>query len=103
MERSIRATLDGTESVVEESVQNVKSNVDYWLANPTECVHLVAESGNRIAGVVLVKDFWNLCSLFVEVSQQRDGIGRALTLAAMQECKGRSPKAEPFLNFVFEA
>jgi len=98
MEESIRTTLQGTEVVVAETIENVNSNVDYWLANPTECVHLVAESGNRIVGVVLVKDFWNLCSLFVEITQQRAGIGRALTLAAMQECKGHCPKAAIHLN-----
>lgn len=98
MERSIRATLDGTESVIAESIENVKLNVDYWLASPDTCVHIVAESGHGIVGVVLVKDFWNLCSLFVETALWGSGYGRALTLAAIQNCKGRSPKAAIHLN-----
>ncbi len=81
-----------------ETVQNVTSNLDTWVRHPEASVHLLAIRGNAVVGVVLIKDFWNLCSLFVQRSEQGTGIGRRLTLAAVQACKGRSPIGAVYLN-----
>ena len=81
-----------------ETIGNVESNVAAWLDRPNECLHLVATHNGRIVGVVLIKDFWNLCSLFVEESHQGSGIGRLLIEAAVLACKSRSPKQAIFLN-----
>lgn len=77
---------------------NVDGNVDWWLGHPQEAVHLQAIRHGRLVGVVLVKQFWNLCSLFVEPGSQGQGIGRALVEAAVARCAGRSPKQALWLN-----
>ena len=81
-----------------ETIENVEGNVAVWLDRPTRCVHLVAALNDVIVGVILVKDFWNLCSLFVEPSRQGGGIGRLLVEAAVLACKPLSPKKAIWLN-----
>jgi GNAT superfamily N-acetyltransferase len=81
-----------------EIIANVEDNLAVWLRRPAECVHLVATLDHSIIGVVLVKDFWNLCSLFVEQSQQGRGVGRSLVEAAAQACKARSAHNALVLN-----
>ena len=85
-------------SLRHDILENVEANVANWLRRPSECVHLVAILDGAIAGVVLVKDFWNLCSLFVGPPFQRRGIGKALVEAAIAQCQGRSPKSALLLN-----
>lgn len=85
-------------ALLADTLANVNTNVDRWQAQPEQCVHLKATAGGQIVGVVLVKDFWNLCSLFVAPEWQGRGVGRALLEAAGQACAGRSPKSALFLN-----
>jgi GNAT superfamily N-acetyltransferase len=109
MERAVRAVpaeaADAAEIkammarvITERVVQNTAANVDWWLQNPAECVHLKCIANGRVAGVVLVKNFWNLCSLFVEPSVQGQGMGRLLLESAIAACRGRSPKSAIWLN-----
>ena len=86
------------EPLLSEMVQNTASNVDWWLQNPADCVHLKCVSGGRIVGVVLVKNCWNLCSLFVDPSAQGQGLGRLLLEATIASCRGKSPKDAIWLN-----
>lgn len=79
-------------------LENVEANLAAWLDRPATVVHLVAVANRSIVGVVLVKDFWNLCSLFVDPSQQRQGIGRSLLEAAAAACTPRSPRSALVLN-----
>lgn len=79
-------------------LENVEANVAVWLRRPSECVHRVAVLDGAIVGVVLVKDFWNLCSLFVAPASQRAGIGKALVAASIAACEGRSPRNGLRLN-----
>ncbi len=82
----------------QDTIANVNANVERWLAAPGHCVHLKAMEGGTLVGVVLVKDFWNLCSLFVAPRLHRQGVGRALVEAAAALCQGRSPKQALYLN-----
>jgi GNAT superfamily N-acetyltransferase len=86
------------EALRAEMVQNTAGNVDWWLQNPAECIHLKCVAGGRIVGVVLVKNFWNLCSLFVEPSAQGRGIGRLLLESAIAACRGRTARGAVWLN-----
>ncbi|ROZ62269.1 GNAT family N-acetyltransferase [Ramlibacter sp. WS9] len=86
------------EPLAAEMAQNTAANVDWWLQNPAQCVHLKCVAGGRIVGVVLVKNFWNLCSLFVEPSMQGQGIGRMLLESAIAACHGRSNRGAVWLN-----
>ena len=81
-----------------DTIENVEGNIAVWLDRPARCVHLVAAGNGAIVGVILVKDFWNLCSLFVEQSQQGRGVGRLLVEAAVLACKPLSPKKAIVLN-----
>jgi GNAT superfamily N-acetyltransferase len=98
MSRVIAASVAADARHLEEMVANVNSNVAFWLQQPGQCVHIKASAQGRIVGVVLVKNFWNLCSLFVDPAWQHQGCGRALTEAASLGCKGRSPEGAIFLN-----
>lgn len=98
MARIIAERVIREEPLLTEMVQNTASNVDWWLRNPAECVHLKCVADGRIAGVVLVKNFWNLCSLFVDPTLQGRGMGRLLAQSAIDACRGRSPKSAIWLN-----
>ena len=86
------------EALAAEMAQNTAANVDWWLQNPAQTVHLKCMAEGRIVGVVLVKNFWNLCSLFVEPSMQGQGIGRMLLETAIAACRGRCDRGAVWLN-----
>jgi GNAT superfamily N-acetyltransferase len=94
----IATSVSADESVLADTIANVNGNVSFWLDNPQRCVHIVATVGDAMVGVVLVKDFWNLCSLFIDPQHQGRGVGRALVSAAASACRGRSPKQALWLN-----
>lgn len=79
-------------------VGNVNSNLDVWVQTPEEVLHLIAENEGDIVGSLLVKNYWNLCSMFVHPGFQRIGIGRALLSSALGECRSKSPKKAVYLN-----
>ena len=81
-----------------ETIANVTQNLEIWCRAPEQGVHVVAESSDAVVGVILVKAYWNLCSLFVAPEWQRSGIGRKLVLLAIQECLGKSPRQAIYLN-----
>lgn len=81
-----------------DTIANVTANLAVWRADPQRCVHLVAERDGRIVGVVLVKAFWNLCSLFVATDQQGRGIGTALVQAAVAAFRAQGQEPELCLN-----
>ncbi|HWW99535.1 GNAT family N-acetyltransferase [Collimonas sp.] len=85
-------------AVQAELIHNVHQNFDWWLANREHCCHLKYTRDGRIVAVVLVKNFWNLCSLFVTPELQRQGIGRALILAAVQHCRALGDRSSIRLN-----
>jgi GNAT superfamily N-acetyltransferase len=96
--RTIAHSVTQDEALLADTVANVERNIALWLEEPQRCLHLKACVDERIVGVVLVKDHWNLCSLFVAPESQGRGIGSALLEAACAACAGLSPKAAVFLN-----
>jgi GNAT superfamily N-acetyltransferase len=95
---TVAHTFTDDPDLQQDTIANVDLNVDRWLAQPQACIHLKAVAGGRIVGMVLVREFWNLCNLFVHPGWQRQGIGQALLEAACEPCKGRSPKGAILLN-----
>lgn len=97
-ESVIRSTFAGDLPLQDDIVGNVNFNVDKWLQEPEGCVHLKAVDHGAIVGMVLVREFWNLCNLYVAPSHQGRGVGTALLEAACAPCAGRSPKDAILLN-----
>lgn len=99
MSRVLRVSLAAEAASVQQDMEhNVQRNLELWLAAPQASVQIVAVEEAQIVGVVLVKECWNLCSLFVETRLQGQGLGRQLMEAAMAACRGRSPKQALYLN-----
>jgi len=94
----MEASVTRETALAGDLLANVAGNVDWWLAHPQEAVHLKAVAGERIVGMVLVKQFWNLAALFVLPDRQRQGLGRQLVEAAAHRCRGSSPKCALWLN-----
>ncbi|PTB30026.1 GNAT family N-acetyltransferase [Paraburkholderia caribensis] len=61
-------------------------------------VHLKCVDGAEIVGVILIKNFWNLCSLFVDPQFQRQGVGRALLADAIRRRVSRNDKGHIKVN-----
>lgn len=79
-------------------IENVTKNIEWWAANPKVGCHLKAVNGETIVGVILIKKFWNLCSLFVAPEYHRQGIGRGLVMTAIDECRVKGDKRAIHLN-----
>ncbi|MEO7390609.1 MAG: GNAT family N-acetyltransferase [Ramlibacter sp.] len=94
----IAESVTREEPMLSDFVGNVAGNVDWWLQHPGQGVHLKCTVHGSIVGVVLVKEFWNLSSLFVSPSVQKRGLGRSLLVAAIDHCRGKSPKGAIWLN-----
>jgi GNAT superfamily N-acetyltransferase len=98
MAHTIRERVTQDPELLAETLANVNKNLNFWLSSPDTCVHLKATASDSLVGVVLVKNYWNLCSLFVDPAYHGRGIGRALVEAATSLCRGRSPKDALLLN-----
>ena len=97
-ESVIRESVTSDADLLAELTANVRGNVAQWLETPDRCIHLQTADAAGLQGVILVKDHWNLCSLFVAPASRRTGVGRRLVLAAMQACRGLSPRQAIWLN-----
>lgn len=79
-------------------IDNVIENFNGWMKQPTRSCHLKAIRDQQIVGVILVKEYWNLCSLFVIPDYQRQGIGKTLVLKAIAQCRTHSDEQAIYLN-----
>jgi GNAT superfamily N-acetyltransferase len=79
-------------------LENIRQNLHWAQHNVDSVVHLKCVSGAQIVGVVLVKNFWNLCSLFVDPEVQRQGVGRALLAEAIRRCGDRNDRGHIKVN-----
>ncbi len=79
-------------------VANTRRNLDQWLGAPALSFHLAAWLDDELVGVVMVRDFWNLCHLFVAPRHQGHGLGRRLLESALAACAARSPRGCVRLN-----
>ena len=96
--RSIAHSVAKTKEELVFLTTDIGESLDAWRADPSDAVHLLYEKDGLLAGVILVKKYWNLCTLFVDPSAQRRGIGRSLLDAVVPICRQRSPKGKLMLN-----
>ena len=79
-------------------IDNVIENFNWWMAHPTMGCHLKAVQAERIIGVIFIRNYWNLCSLFVDPEYQRQGMGKALVRSAIAQCRENSDESVIYLN-----
>ena len=91
IEQVIAVSVAASEDEKALFVQQTRKHLDKWMEAPEQSLHLKCVDRAALAGVLLVRDFWNLCHLFVSPEHQGRGIGRALIDAAVAQCAGRSP------------
>jgi GNAT superfamily N-acetyltransferase len=103
VDSAIPISLDANVHDIPAIIENVNSNLDKWIQRPKTASHFVADVEGEMVGAILVKEFWNLCSLFVHPEFQRRGIGKALILSVLNECRDKSPREAIFLNANDEA
>ncbi|MEL6334227.1 MAG: GNAT family N-acetyltransferase [Cyanobacteria bacterium J06631_9] len=84
MTRVICTSVTQDATLQNSFIENVTKNIERWAADPTLSCHLKAVKYETIVGVILIKKFWNLCSLFVDPECHRQGIGRVLVIAAAE-------------------
>jgi len=92
IEQTIKTCIDATDDEANDLVAHSVYNMLLWKRSKQGSVHLVCRLEGRIVGVVLVKEFWNLTSLFVDPDFQARGIGQKLVQEALSQCRGMSPK-----------
>ncbi len=92
IETAIRERVVHSEQDAQGLVAVIDAILRGWELDRSESVHLKYVLDGKVVGVALVKDFWNLSTLFVAPAHHRQGIGRALIAAVVRECKPRSSK-----------
>ncbi|MBL8226447.1 MAG: GNAT family N-acetyltransferase [Chromatiales bacterium] len=89
---AIRTSVARSEEEALFLVSDVEESLTAWQAHPEHCVHLKCRVDGQLAGVILVKDHWNLTNLFVAPPYQGSGIGRLLLTQAIARCRPVSPR-----------
>ena len=95
---AVRRSVATSEPDAQFLINDIDEGLDAWARDPVNAVHLKCERERRLAGVILVKKYWNLSNLFVAPEFQRQGVGRALVEAVLPECRDKSPKAKLMVN-----
>jgi len=99
MERVIRICVDASDAEKEGFIVHTRRNVEQWAEGAIEALHLKAtDAAGALQGVVMAKQHWNLCHLFVAPSAQGQGLGRALMEAAIAACRERRTRPYILLN-----
>lgn len=99
MERVIWTSVDAAPDEKAAFVTNTRKNLALWMAAPEGSLHLTAHvEDGALAGVVMAREFWNVCHLFIAPEHQGKGLGRRMLEAAITECSGRSPRGCLRLN-----
>lgn len=103
MEEIVATSVDAPPESKIVFLGNLRRNVERWAEAPEQSVHLKFVEHGVVLGVVLVRDFWNLCSLFVAPAHHRRGIGSKLFLEAVAICRSKAVAPSIRLNAAHNA
>ena len=103
VESVVASSVDAPAEAKAVFVENLRLNIDRWARAPEQSVHLKFVENGVVLGVVLVRDHWNLCSLFVAPAHHRRGIGSALVRAAIALCRSKAAAPSIRLNAAYNA
>lgn len=95
---SVRHSVAETDEEARFLLDEIDEALALWRAEPMQCIHLLGTIDGRAAGIILVRKFWNLSSLFVDPAFHRRGVGRALLQAVLPDCRLHSPKRRLLVN-----
>ncbi len=95
---AIRGSVASNEDDAAFLIADIDKSLAWWKSHQAKALHLKYVEAGKIAGVVLVKEFWNLTNLFVSPEHQQQGIGRRLLLNALEGCRERSPRGAVLVN-----
>lgn len=98
IEHVVMTSVDASDTEKLAVMENIRANIAAWQRNPEPVLHLKVMADGQLVGVVMVKAWWNLCHLFVAPQRQQQGVGRALMMAAIAACRGKSPRQALRLN-----
>ena len=79
-------------------IDDIGSSLSWWLQNKGSALHLKYLKDDKILGVILIKNCWNLTNLFVLPARQGLGVGRALATAGLDACRETAPKGKVQVN-----
>lgn len=103
MEWTVATAVDAPPAARAAFVANVQANVERWAAAPALSIHLKCVDHGSLVGMVLVRDNWNLCALFVAPTHHRRGIGSALVREAIARCREKTVRPWIRLNAALNA
>jgi len=95
---SIRHSVAASADDAAFLMDDINEVLDAWVDNQESAMHLKCECEGVLAGVILVKKYWNLSTLFAAPEYQGRGVGRALIRAVLPACHRHSPKAKLLVN-----
>lgn len=113
IEIPVKSDIDGIAKLIDETVNacieasedDRRKIVEHSIAESLDCIegkvagaHLLHRSPDGVNGLVLVKDYWNMVSLFVLPNSQRNGIATELLNEVVGICSEISSKQSISLN-----
>jgi len=90
----IEASNETLELIIEDSILCSQR----WLYGELDGIHLVYKHDDKVVGIILIIDFWNMASLFVLPNFHGKGIATELVNEALILCKSKSTKGFVKLN-----
>ena len=94
----VRESVVSSSDHAELLLNDIDAILDDWLVSKEKWCHLKYVLDKKIAGVVFIKDFWNLDLMFVLPSHYKRGIGKSLFASAIAVCKDKPDITKIKLN-----
>jgi GNAT superfamily N-acetyltransferase len=95
---TIRQSVAHCEADAEFLISDVDQILERWREDSADSLHLKYGLSDEIVGVALVRNYWNLSTLFVSPTRQRVGIGSLLLAEMLSACREKSPRQKLQVN-----